>query len=341
MELRAVLEGRKFKVLTPYNPNAWSLALTKLQLILNYAHIPHSLQYGFLGSIPTIKTTYTPPNNPSIAEHADTFTSILVREYEAGCYLGLLSAEDMETLIGPFQTAPLSLIPKPGKPGKYRLIQNLSHRSNSLPRPIHSINSAIDSNLYPCTYGTFATICTLVWRLPPGSEGATRDVAEAYRTVPLHPSQYPGVVVRTGEDKFAIDTSFCFSCSSTAGTYSGLADAGADLLRSEGIGPLSKWVDDHIFFRILLQYLTEYNLQRAVWAKNIQDNGSLCTNGGRRWYRGATLPDDTFEEFDEDCCFPIRDLSKRSPRSKHDTSFSCCMDNINFFSTETGTPWEP
>ena len=340
MELKAVLEARKLKAVTPYHPDAWLRALTKSHLILTYPHIPHSLQHGFIGSIPPITNTYTPPNNPSITEFADAFATILSREFEAGRYLGPLSRTEVELLIGPFQTAPLSLIPKPGKPGKFRLIQNLSHSSTSLTSPIQSINASIDSNLYPCTYGTFSTICLLVWWLPPGSEGATRDVAEAYRTIPLHPSQYPGLVVRTGEDKFAIDTSFCFGCSSAAGSYGGVADAGADLLRSEGIGPLSKWVDDHLFFRILRVHLERYNEQRKTWACNIQTHGGLHLDGGRKWFRGITLPDDQPEEYDEDCSFPIKDLSQRSTRSSYDAKFSYCMADIDFFSAEMGTPWE-
>src|SRR5258708_1250942 len=86
----------------------------------------------------------------------------------------------MESLIGPFQTAPLLLIPKPGRPCKFCLIQNLSHSQTALSHPVRSINSYIDSNLYLCTYGTFATICLLVWHLPPGSEGATCDMADTY-----------------------------------------------------------------------------------------------------------------------------------------------------------------
>ncbi|OJA16495.1 hypothetical protein AZE42_13267, partial [Rhizopogon vesiculosus] len=260
-ELRAVLEARKLKALTPYHADTWLRLLNKSGLILTYSHIPQSLQHGFIGSIPIITSTYTPPNSPSATEHADAFMAILTREFNVGRYIGPLSQAEVETLIGPFQTAPLSIIPKPGKPGKFRLVQNLSHSSASIIHPISSINSFIDSNLYPCTYGTFSTICLLIWRLPPGSQGATRDVAEAYRTIPLHPSQYPGLVVRTGEDHFAIDTSFCFGCSSAAGSYGGLADAGADILRSEGIGPLSKWVDDHLFLRILCEHLERFNEQ--------------------------------------------------------------------------------
>jgi hypothetical protein len=340
MELRSVLEARRLNALTPYHADTWRHLLEKSGLIRTYSHIPHSLQYGFLGSISPITSTYTPPNNPSVDEHADAFAAILEREFSSGRYLGPLSKAEVEALIGPFQTAPLSIIPKPGKQGRFRLIQNLSHSFLSVTYSIASINSSIDSNLYPCTYGTFTTICLLVWRLPPGSQGATRDVAEAYRTVPLHPSQYPGLVVRTSEDCFAIDTSFCFGCSSAAGSYGGLADAGADIIRSEGIGPLSKWVDDHLFFRILLEFLEGYNEQRKVWAKAIHDHGGLHIDGGRKWYRGLALYNDQPEEYDEDCSFPILDLSQCSPRSAEDARYSYCMDDINTISTKTGTPWE-
>jgi hypothetical protein len=55
------------------------------------------------------------PNNPSVNEHADAFAAILEREFSSGRYLSPLSKAKVEALIGPFQIAPLSIIPKPGK----------------------------------------------------------------------------------------------------------------------------------------------------------------------------------------------------------------------------------
>jgi hypothetical protein len=63
-------------------------------------------------------------------------------------------------------------------------------------------------------------------------------MAEAYHIVPLHPSQLPGLVVRTGDDEFAIDMSFCFGFSASAGAHGEATDAGADIFRSQGIGPI-------------------------------------------------------------------------------------------------------
>lgn len=292
-----------------------------------------------MGSVPAISTTYTPANSPSILEHHEAFSTILNREFSTGRYIGPLSRVETESLIGPFQTAPLSLVPKPGKPGKFRLVQNLSfplHPSST----ISSINSSVDSNLYPCTWGTASTICLLIWYLPPGSQAAVRDVAEAYRTVPLHPSQWPGLVVRTGSDDFAIDSSFCFCFTAAAGSYGEVADAGADIFRSQGMGPMSKWVDDHLFLRILREHRISYNALRKARATIIARNGGLLVEGGRKWYRGSTMPDGRVEEYDEDCSFDIEDLSTRSPRSAEDALFTYCFADINQLSEILGIPWE-
>jgi hypothetical protein len=65
-----------------------------------------------------------------------------------------------------------------------------------------SINYSIDTDLFPC-----ATVCFIIHNLPPGSQAAIRDVAEAYRTIPITPCQWPGLVIKLrDEDTFAINT---------------------------------------------------------------------------------------------------------------------------------------
>ena len=334
------LEARKIKALTPYKADAWRSLLSDAGLTDRYPHLPTAFQTGFSGNIPSITCTYIPPNSPSIIEHIKVFRNILEIEFAKGRFIGPFTAQELESIFGCFQTAPLSLVPKPGKPGKFRMVQNLSYPYHST-HQISSINSKVDSNLYPCTYGTFSTICLTIHRLPPGSQAAVRDVAEAYRTIPLHQSQWPGLVVRLSEDdSFAVDTSCCFGFSPSAGLYGNVADAGADIFRSKGIGPLSKWVDDHIFFRILKVHLEEYNKNRTKWAKEIALNGGAIVDGGRKWYKGATMPNDSAEEYDEDAHFPLQDLSHTSPRTSADAQFTYCIDDIDTISLQLGIPWE-
>ena len=165
--------------------------------------------------------------------------------------MGPFSRQLTEFLIGPFQSSPFSIIKKPGKPSRFRLLQNYSYPYNITPlHPNPSINSYLDLDDFPTTWGTFSIISLLIHQLPLNSQIATRDVAEAYRTIPIHHSQWPGTVVHTGEDSFCIDSMAAFVFSPSAGIYEGVADAGANLFRYQGIGPLAKWVDDHVFLQI-------------------------------------------------------------------------------------------
>ena len=121
--------------------------------------------------------------------------------------------------------------------------------------------------------------------------------------------------------------------------YSSLADAGTDLFRSHRIGPLAKWVGDHIFFRILLKYLPEYNCQHAERYTNLAAQGQR-QDGGRLWYGGTTFPDSTLDEHVKNCQFPCLDLSTHTPHSIKDQQYSYNFDDIDKLSNALGIPWE-
>ena len=226
------------------------------------------------------------------------------------------------------------MVPKAGRPGKFRLIQNLSHpRDNPV---THSINHALDSDDFPCTWGTFSTICTLVDNLPPGSQGACRDVAEAYRIIPLAPDQWPGLVVQLANpDEFGINKCNSFGCATAGGLYGLFADALADVFRAEGIGPTSKWVDDQTFLRIPRIHLENYNRTRAKLKRIIQEAGGWRKQGGRLWAGRGQMHDGRVEEFDEDMSFPIKDLA--GDRSH---GFTYDLSDVDRISEELGIPWE-
>jgi len=108
-----------------------------------------------------------------------------------------------------------------------------------------------------------------------------QDVAEAYRMVPSHHSQWAGLVVcLPGEDSFAVDTALCFRFGPSAGIYGNIADAGANIFQANRLGPLSKWVDDYIFFHIRQEFLQEYNKRRKLWADQIAVNGGTIIEHG-------------------------------------------------------------
>jgi hypothetical protein len=105
------------------------------------------------------------------------------------------------------------------------------------------------------------------------------------------------------------------------------------------MGPVSKWVDDHIFFRVRREYIQQYNAQRQIWSQDVDARGQL-KRGGRIWYGGHIFDDGTVEQFDEDCRFPCKDLAGQSDRSEEDSAYAYNMCDIDELSTQLGIPWE-
>lgn len=302
------LEDRKTKGITTYKASAWYKELIKHDLEGRYPSLVEGIIHGFHLGIQTIDQTYTPQNHTSINFYHNAYVENIDKEFQAGRYFGPYSRKEVEALIGPFQSSPLSLCPKPDKPDKFRAVHDFSYPHNSTTLPL-LINSNIDAADYPCTWGTFEAICLVIAQLPPGSQASVRDVATAYRTIPAHQTQWPGLVIQLkGEDSYAINTHNNFGLTSAGGVYGLLADAGADIFRANGIGPLSKWVDDHIFFRIRHTNLDSYNMDREKWKQEIKEHGGKVHMGSWIWFRGKAMPNGKHEELDEDCSAILRNF---------------------------------
>lgn len=232
MEPSSATKQNQFSVRSPYETDNWELLLRHHSLLSRHTTIPDSLRNGFNLGIHTITSTYAPPNHHSVEQNVDAFNQIVANEFLKGRFQGPFTQTHLETVIGPFQTSPISLIPKAGKPGKFRAVHNFSHpHSPSL--HLTSINFGIQSNEFPCTWGTFSTVAFIIHNLPKGSQACTRDVAEAYRTIPARPDQWPGLVVRLHKnDSFALNLCNDFGLTSAGGAHGHLADAGADVYRA-------------------------------------------------------------------------------------------------------------
>jgi hypothetical protein len=162
-----------------------------------------------------------------------------------------------------------------------------------------------------------------------------------YRTIPAHPDQWPGLVVKLdGEDAYAINTCNDFGLLSGGGVYGMVADAGLDIFRSRGMGPVSRWVDDHMFIRIRRTHLEEYNQQRRKWRKEIGANGGRIHERSRLWYKGRTMANGRAEEFDEDMEAELQDLAARRGATVDEEPFSYSDEDIERLSVVLGTVWE-
>lgn len=87
------------------------------------------------------------------------------------------------------------------------------------------------------------------------------DVAEAYCTIPLHPSQWPTLIVCIADEPtlFTVDMCLCFSYGRSAWTYGTIHDAVLDVLQAAGVGPVITWVDDHLFICLPQNAIADYH----------------------------------------------------------------------------------
>ena len=136
-ELIPVLKRRRLKALIPYHPDAWEARLQEAGLGQKYPHIVSGLHLGFIINFPHVVITQIPPNKDSINEFAEEFSRIVHNKIQKGHYIGLISQQGIKALIGPFQSSPFSIIPKPGHSSKYCNIQDYSFLINP------SLNSLI------------------------------------------------------------------------------------------------------------------------------------------------------------------------------------------------------
>lgn len=232
--LRAALERRALKPKTPFHADAWECFLQESGLEQIYPSIVPGLRKGFRIGIRTIKKTFSPPNGHSLNTAPDLFNNLIKTEIAAGCWIGPATHADVEAVIGSFQTSPCSAIPRPNKPERRRLIQDFGRGSKD---GIKSINSTIEAADFPCTCGSANVAALLIWLLPLGSQISIRDVSDVFRSIPLHPSQWAGVVVRLTALLCAIDANASFGTVSGPGIWGRVADDAIRPASMVGAGP--------------------------------------------------------------------------------------------------------
>jgi hypothetical protein len=115
-------------VVTPYNTEAWSVALNKLNLLSKYPNLVHDIIFGSpIGNPPPLMYTFVPNNMSSADEHADMVDKHFAEEFAAHRLSGPYTMAEATILFhGHFHTAPIGYIEKPPSCGKCHMICNLS-----------------------------------------------------------------------------------------------------------------------------------------------------------------------------------------------------------------------
>ncbi|KAE8179808.1 hypothetical protein CF335_g9464, partial [Tilletia laevis] len=121
--------------------------LERYNLLSAFLELMKGLENGFNFGIPPITVTRTPPNHKSATSDLKTLNSAIEKEIGLGRACGPYTKKEVEDLIGPFQTSPLGLVPKPN--GKWRMVQDFNYpRKGDYP----AINNYIASDEFVCAW---------------------------------------------------------------------------------------------------------------------------------------------------------------------------------------------
>ena len=172
-------------------------------------------------------------NNKSIHIHHDEVKSKIQAEVKAGPF--------SEPPFNPFQTSPLNIREKK-TPGKFRLIQDLSYPYNEF-----SINANIPQHKKSVKYASVLDAIRLITTCSRGCFTAKTDIADAYRIIPLHPSEYPKMGFKF-EDKFFYDKNLPQGCASSCRIFETFATALQAIFEHEVIGGKCIHMIDDFFF---------------------------------------------------------------------------------------------
>jgi hypothetical protein len=234
-------------VFTPVDPIKTKILLRLFNIYNKWSHVITGLREGFDVGINfhQVKLFYF-KNHASSRIDPEFISAYMESEQVSGRYSCPYTPSELVALIGPFQTSPIRLTPKPNS-SKFQLIQDLFFPRNH--PTVQSINAGICSDDFSMAWGTFELTTALILSLPPGCQAATFNISAAYQLTLIRPNQQ-NFCCLLWKGKVRVDRAVMFVLASSAGVFGCITDMLVDIYSSAGFGPLTKWVDD--FFVICL-----------------------------------------------------------------------------------------
>jgi hypothetical protein len=189
---------------------------------------------------------HTPPPNHAFATSAPAAVlKYIHKQLTLGHYSGPYTRNSLESLIGPFCTSPLGVIPKSN--GSECIIQDLSAGNRHHPL----VKSKITSDDFRTKWGNHKKVVPIVLEAPPRSLAATMDVDAVFCQCPVRPDQQNHFVVMW-DNAFYLNHCVAFSSASTCGVFGHLANAFVAICHAHSMSPCTKWVDNFLFIAHLL-----------------------------------------------------------------------------------------
>ena len=191
------------------------------------------------------------PSSMSLTQNHSIISEYLRRESSLGRMQCLLIAAASSTSV---HLSPVGAIPKRHRPGKWRLIVDLSSPSNA------SVNDGISPEWSTLRYPTVDHLSTLILQEGKGAFLVKADIKEAYSMIPIHPDDQSLLGVRWMGTVY-IDKVLPFGLRSAPKIFTAVADALQWILIQKGVKIVLHYLDDFI--------LVSGSLVEASYQKNI------------------------------------------------------------------------
>ena len=196
--------------------------------------IKHGFRVGFNYSTSPLADSNR--NMVSALEHPEVVDEYIAQEKD------LHRMEVIPSALAPSigcHISPFGVIPKKSKPGKWRLIVDLSS-PHSL-----SVNDGVDKDICSLSYVSIDHIADSILSLGRGSLMAKVDIRQAYRNIPVHPDDRTLLGVRW-KDELIIDKVLPFGLRSAPIIFTAVADALQWIMEERGVSNVSHYLDDYI-----------------------------------------------------------------------------------------------
>jgi len=176
-------------------------------------------------------------NMVSARQHPEVVSDYLSQELELG-RISKLSSQDLVESLG-IHISPFGVIPKRHKPGKWRLILDLSSPEGK------SVNDGIHKDTCSLSYTSVDEVVECILMVGKGALLAKMDVMQAYRNVPVHPQDRFLLGMRW-QDTVFVDNTLPFGLRSAPLIFSAIADMLQWIMHSKGVEWLFHYIDDFI-----------------------------------------------------------------------------------------------
>ena len=170
--------------------------------------IKQGFRVGYYRSNPLGSCT---SNMVSALQHPDVVSDYLEQDLLLNCMVVVLTGQVSYIRC---HISQFGVIPKGARPGKWRLIVDLSSPSNA------SVNDGIDKNMCSVSYVTIDQIVDKLLQLSPRAKA---DIKQAYRIVPVHPDDRHILAVQW-EGQVLVDKVLPFGLRSALLIFTALAD---------------------------------------------------------------------------------------------------------------------